>query len=129
MGKTDKSKAKDAHSWGPLGSPFAALDALRDKLPSVPVPPAPTAAPPPAKAPARAVVRYERKGHGGKQVTLVEKLELSATDLEDWCKELKQTLGCGGTVDGDAIVLQGDLRTRLPKVLTEKGVSKVTVSG
>jgi translation initiation factor 1 len=47
--------------------------------------------------------------------------------LEQWCKELKQALGCGGSVDGDSIVLQGDLRQRLPAVLTAKGVAKVTV--
>lgn len=60
---------------------------------------------------------------------MVEKLELAPAALEAWCKELKQALGCGGVVEGDAIVLQGDLRQRLPAVLTRKGVGKVTVSG
>ena len=44
-----------------------------------------------------------------------------------WCKDLKQALGCGGAVDGELIVLQGDLRTRIPAVLTAKGVAKVTI--
>jgi translation initiation factor 1 (eIF-1/SUI1) len=61
-------------------------------------------------------------------VTVVEKLGLSPSDLERWCRELKQACGCGGSVDGDVIVLQGDLRKRLPELLTAKGVSKVTVS-
>jgi translation initiation factor 1 (eIF-1/SUI1) len=34
---------------------------------------------------------------------------------------------CGGSVDENAIVLQGDLRKRVPDVLTKKGVAKVTV--
>lgn len=107
-------------------SPFAALDALRAKLP-----PGPEKAPPKPivkKPPARAVVRYERKGRGGKEVTVVEKLELAAKELELWCSELKSAMGCGGFVDEDSIVLQGDLRTRLPAVLSAKGVAKITVS-
>lgn len=107
-------------------SPFAALDALRDQLPSKPLPILEKAAP---KGPARAVVRYERKGHGGKEVTFVEKLDLRPAELETWCGELKKALGCGGRVDGDAIMLQGDLRARVPQVLTARGVGKITVSG
>lgn len=108
-------------------SPFASLQRLRDSLPAGPtneVRPAPA-----AKGPARAVVRLERKHRGGKEVTVVEKLELPPDALATWCKDLKQALGCGGTVEGDAIVLQGDLRQRVPAVLTKKGVGKITVSG
>jgi len=77
--------------------------------------------------PARAVVRMERKGRGGKEATVIEKLDLPATHLEKWCKELKQALGCGGTVEGNTIVLQGDLRPRVAAALTAKGVQKVTL--
>jgi translation initiation factor 1 len=69
----------------------------------------------------------ERKGRGGKEVTVVERLELRPAEMETWCRDLKQALGCGGSVDGDVIVLQGDLRTRVPAVLTARGVGKVTV--
>lgn len=107
-------------------SPFSALEALRGKLPAGPEPEAPSA-PPTKKGPARAVVRMERKQRGGKEVTVVEKLGLSKSDLEQWCRELKQACGCGGSVENDAIVLQGDLRKRLPDLLTAKGVGKVTL--
>jgi translation initiation factor 1 len=111
-------------------SPFDALEKLRDQLP--PGPPkqdvAKAVAPEP-KTPARAVVRLERKQRRGKEVTVVEKLGLKISELEAWCKQLKQAMGCGGTVEGDAIVLQGDLRARLPDVLTKLGVRNVTVSG
>jgi translation initiation factor 1 len=106
-------------------SPFAALEKLRAELP-VGVVPKPNT-PPIAKGPARAVVRMERKGRGGKEATVIEKLALPEKQLEVWCKELKQALGCGGVVDGDTIVLQGDLRPRLPAVLSARGVGKVTV--
>jgi translation initiation factor 1 len=69
----------------------------------------------------------ERKGRGGKEVTVVDKLGLGPAALEAWCRDLKQALGCGGSVDGALIVLQGDLRTRVPAVLTARGVGKVTV--
>lgn len=105
--------------------PFAALEALRGSLPVGDPPDARSAEVP--RGPARAVVRMERKGRGGKEVTVVEKLGLGAGELETWCRALKQALGCGGSVDGDAIVLQGDLRTRIPAVLTARGVAKVTV--
>lgn len=105
---------------------FDALAGLRDSLPKGPEPAAPKEKPAP-KGPARAVVRMERKGRGGKEATIIEKLGLPEKQLEQWCKELKQALGCGGAVDGDTIVLQGDLRVRLPAVLESKGVSKVTV--
>jgi translation initiation factor 1 len=113
--------------------PWDALEALRSSLPpgeTRPAPPADSsqsAAPPQGPKPPRAVVRMERKGRGGKEVTVVEKLGLRDKELEAWCRELKQALGCGGAVDGDAIVLQGDLRARLPAVLTAKGVAKVSV--
>ena len=104
-------------------NPFSKLEGLRDQLPKGPEAPKPAA----PKGPARAVVRIERKGRGGKEVTIVEKLGVSATELERWCKELKQALGCGGAVDGDMIVLQGDLRDRIGAVLEKKGVAKVTM--
>jgi len=111
-------------------SPFAALDKLRAQLPVGNVSPTnPTATPITPRAPARAVVRLERKQRGGKEVTIVEKLALTRDELALWCRELKQALGCGGAVDNDSIVLQGDLRSRLAALLTARGVGKVTISG
>ena|ERR1041385_5236453 len=108
-------------------SPFARLEALRSSLPVGETPSQVTASEARPKGPARAVVRMERKGRGGKEVTVIEKLGLSADELEAWCKALKKALGCGGSVDGEMIVLQGDLRERVPAVLTARGVAKVTV--
>jgi translation initiation factor 1 len=58
---------------------------------------------------------------------VIDKLGLRPAELETWCKDLKQALGCGGAVDGELIVLQGDLRPRVPAVLTARGVAKVTL--
>ena len=100
----------------PFHNPFGAL---REKLGDLPAGPEP-APPPPPKGPARAVVRMERKGRGGKEVTAIEQ-------LEGWLNDLKAALGCGGAVEGDALVLQGDQRKRLPGVLAARGVRKITV--
>jgi translation initiation factor 1 len=106
-------------------SPFQSLQKLRDQLPEGPrrVDPEPI-----KKGPSRAIVRYERKHRGGKEVTVVEKLELKVNELATWCRELKQALGCGGVVEDKSIVLQGDQRARLPDLLTARGVGRVTVS-
>jgi translation initiation factor 1 len=78
-------------------------------------------------APARAVVRLERKGRGGKEATVVEKLALPPATLEAWADALKRALGCGGSVEGDAIALQGDQRERARLWLEKRGVRRVTI--
>ena len=108
-----------------LNTPFAALAAKRAELPAAPAaPPAPAV----ASAPKRAVVRYERKGHGGKEMTRVEQLGLPAGELARWLQEVKHGLGCGGSVQGDALLLSGDQRERLRTWLARRGVARVTVS-
>lgn len=111
----------------PFNNPFGKLQGARDALPRAPDPPKRSEPGSVAKGPARAVVRMERKGRGGKEVTVVEQLGLRAKELDAWLKALKQSLGCGGTVDGANLVLQGDQRDRLPALLEGRGVGKVTV--
>jgi translation initiation factor 1 len=113
----------------PFHNPFDVLAPLRGKVSPAEEPAPPAAAAPPSgatKVP-RAVVRMERSGRGGKEVTVVEHLALPPRDREAWLKALKAALGCGGTIEGDALVLQGDQRKRLPALLTARGVRKVTV--
>jgi translation initiation factor 1 len=114
----------------PFHSPFEALKALRDSMPDPPAP-APAPEPPAASAPtrvARAVVRLERTGRGGKEVTVIDHLGLRDDDLAAWLKALKSALGCGGVVEDDRLVLQGDQRERLRSLLRERGVKKVTLA-
>lgn len=116
----------------PFHNPFAALRDLGSGLPqqseSTPAPLAKTAPEPPAKGVPRAVVRLERSGRGGKEVTVVEHLELKPAVRAEWLKGLKAALGCGGTVEGDTLVLQGDQRKRLPQLLSRRGVKRITVA-
>lgn len=109
-----------------FSTPFAALGSLREALPVGPARPADAAAKVP-RAPPRAVVRYERKGRGGKEATVIEQLALSAAERSTWLQALKQSLGCGGTVEGEALVLQGDQRSRVREWLAGRGVARISV--
>jgi translation initiation factor 1 len=68
-----------------------------------------------------AKLRMEKKGRGGKTVTVVDGLPQNAAFLKDLCQELKQACGTGGTVIDGAVVLQGDLRERVRESLLKKG--------
>ena len=69
------------------------------------------------------VLRRERKGHGGKTVTVVEGLPPEA--LAAACKALKTALGCGAVVDGATVVVQGDQVERGAAFLTARGARQV----
>jgi len=68
-----------------------------------------------------AKLRMEKKGRGGKTVTVVAGLPNNAVFLKDLCQDLKRACGTGGAVQDGAIELQGDLRDRVRARLTEKG--------
>ena len=68
-----------------------------------------------------AKLRMEKKGRGGKIVTLVYDLPNNAAFLKDLCSELKRACGTGGAVADAAIELQGDLRDRVRDHLLKKG--------
>lgn len=56
----------------------------------------------------KTIIRLDRKGRGGKTVTVIEGLQLSAKDSEKLLKHLKTKLGTGGTVKDSWIEIQGD---------------------
>lgn len=87
---------------------------------------------PPAAAslPRDGVVRIlrDRKGRGGKGVSVIAGLSGSAAELTQLASELKRMCGTGGTVRGDVIEIQGDFRERLRDELTRRGY-KVKLAG
>ena len=76
-----------------------------------------------APVPTRPVakLRPEKKGRGGKTVTVVFGLPNNAAFLKDLSQELKRACGTGGTATADGVELQGDLRERVRGFLTSKG--------
>src|SRR5688572_4773790 len=73
--------------------------------------------------PARPVakLRMEKKGRGGKTVTVVFGLPNNAAFLKDLSAELKKACGTGGTATDDGVEWQGDLRDRVRDLLAAKG--------
>jgi translation initiation factor 1 len=62
----------------------------------------------------------EKKGRGGKTVTVVDGLPRNTAFLSKLCQELKRACGTGGVVSDDTIELQGDLRNRVREYLLKK---------
>jgi translation initiation factor 1 len=110
-------------------NPFASLE-----LGGLKAGPSPVPAPPPEK-PARSKVRGElnlrklKSGRGGKTVTEVSGFPCGLP-LKDLLKDLQRQLGVGGTVRGQAIELQGDVRPAVKALLEADGFRvKGAVSG
>ena len=70
----------------------------------------------------------DSKGRGGKSVTLVKKLVLSADDLKELATKLKQLCGSGGTVKDGMIEIQGEHREKIAEALKKMGY-KVKIAG
>jgi translation initiation factor 1 len=67
------------------------------------------------------VLRVEKKGRGGKSVTVVAGLPRNAAFLAVLASELKRACGTGGTAQEDTVEVQGDQRERLRPLLAAKG--------
>ena len=75
-----------------------------------------------------AYLHRESSRRGGKPVTLVKNLKLSAEDLKSLAKKLKQECGTGGTIKDGVIEIQGEQRERIADVLKRLGY-KVKIAG
>jgi translation initiation factor 1 len=73
--------------------------------------------------PARIVahLRIEKKGRGGKTVTVVDNLPRNPEFLKQLAAELKRACGSGGTAGDASIEIQGDHRDALRRLLAAKG--------
>jgi len=67
------------------------------------------------------IVSIDRKGRGGKQVTLVSGFVGTADDLADLGRTLKVRCGVGGSAKDGEITIQGDFRDRVTALLKEMG--------
>jgi len=68
-----------------------------------------------------AKLRLEKKGRGGKAVTVIFDLPNNQPFLKELASELKRACGTGGSVVDDTVEIQGDQRDRIRGVLATKG--------
>lgn len=73
-------------------------------------------------------VSRERKGRGGKTVSIITGVKSPESGRQALLKQLKNKLGTGGALEEDTIVIQGDHRERIVEILNELGY-KAKVAG
>ena len=84
----------------------------------------------PVHTPSDGIVRVacEKKGRGGKAVTVVRGLTMDAASIERVAKALKAACGSGGTVKDGVVEVQGDHRPKVMALLAAEG-HKVKAAG
>lgn len=73
------------------------------------------------------ICKYEKRN--GKPTTIIEGYTGHADDFKKLAKILKTKLSVGGTVKGESIILQGDYRDKIMKILQEIGFKVKRVGG
>jgi len=116
-------------------NPFARLAALRNDLPPgaapAPAAPAPTAAavdPVVALIARRVVVRHERKGRGGKTVTVLQFPDGGGGDqaaVDALARELRKALGTAAQREDSTVVVQGDIVDRVVDWIGKRGATRI----
>jgi translation initiation factor 1 len=122
--------AKSAADKGRTGADKGAADRRvvfsTDPEPAAPTPPAQLPANPAGPVRTRqqntpVIVALERKGRGGKTVSVVQQVVSPPAGQAALLKLLKNRLGTGGTLKDDTLEIQGDHRDAIVLILKELG--------
>jgi translation initiation factor 1 len=74
-------------------------------------------------------IRLEKKGRGGKSVTVMYEYPENPKYFKKLVKELKRLCGVGGTLRPESIEIQGDQRDKVSQYLQEKGFKTKLTGG
>ncbi len=66
-------------------------------------------------------VQREKKGRGGKEVTIVRGFVGSEDDLKELGKDLKKQCGVGGSAKDGEIIIQGNHADKITQLLVKAG--------
>lgn len=78
----------------------------------------------------RVDIKRTTAGRGGKTVTLVTGfVGIGLPEKEALAKKMRNACGCGGTVKGGDIEIQGDQREKVAQILAEAGFRPVLAGG
>ncbi len=77
----------------------------------------------------RVTVRLDRKGRGGKTVTIIDGLQLPQKQLDGLLRQMKSKLGTGGTVKDKFVEIQGDHRDTVMSELQSLGYAPKRAGG
>lgn len=67
-------------------------------------------------------IQLEKKGRGGKEVTVVSHLGLSGAQLLDLLQLIKKRLGTGGTLKNQSLEIQGNRIAEVRELLASQGI-------
>nr|WP_288837611.1 translation initiation factor [uncultured Flavobacterium sp.] len=73
------------------------------------------------------ICKFEKRK--GKVITIIEGYEGDDEDFKILAKEIKTKLSVGGSFKDGAIIIQGDYRDKIMKILQEKGFKTKRVGG
>jgi translation initiation factor 1 len=73
------------------------------------------------------ICKYEKRK--GKPTTIISGYEGEEEDFKILAKEIKNKLAVGGTFKEGEIIIQGDFRDRIMKILQDKGFKTKRVGG
>ena len=73
------------------------------------------------------ICKYEKRK--GKPITILENFKINNSELKIIAKDLKKFLSVGGTVKENYIIIQGDYRDKIMKILNSKGFETKRVGG
>ena len=74
-------------------------------------------------------VYIDRKKRAGKEVTVVQGIDVNEQELKDLAKQIKTKCGVGGSSKDGMILIQGNQREKVVKYLQDLGYRDVKMAG